>query len=211
MTFEPLTPERRRQQTREYLLQAAARVFAERGFHGASLDEVAAAAGFTKGAVYSNFKNKEDLFLALLEANQQREMDALYATLNASDVLPEARLPDFVNLIREEIRDLGANWDILNQEFALYAMRNPGAREKLAEFESATIEKVAELMGAERTRRGSEPLEHPDHVARIIVALFRGIGIMRALDADVVDESFLETTMSFLAQGLLSVPAQSPT
>jgi len=116
MTFEPLTPERRRQQTREYLLQAAARVFAERGFHGASLDEVAAAAGFTKGAVYSNFKNKEDLFLALLEANQQREMDALYATLNASDVLPEARLPDFVNLIREEIRDLGANWDILNQD-----------------------------------------------------------------------------------------------
>ena len=72
MTLEPLTPERRRQQTRDYLLQAAAQVFAERGFHGASLDEVAAAAGFTKGAVYSNFKNKEDLFLALLEANQRR-------------------------------------------------------------------------------------------------------------------------------------------
>src|ERR1022692_3114734 len=48
---------------------AAAQVFAERGFHGATLDAVASAAGFSKGAVYSNFKNKEDLFLALLEAS----------------------------------------------------------------------------------------------------------------------------------------------
>ncbi|MGH9028978.1 MAG: TetR family transcriptional regulator, partial [Acidimicrobiales bacterium] len=47
MSFEPLTPERRRQQTRDYLLKAAEQVFAERGFNGASLDEVAAVAGFT--------------------------------------------------------------------------------------------------------------------------------------------------------------------
>ncbi len=93
MTFEPLTQERRRAQTRQYLLQAAAQVFAERGFHGASLDEVAAAAGFTKGAVYSNFKNKEDLFLALLESLQEQEMDALHATLEASDVPPRRACP----------------------------------------------------------------------------------------------------------------------
>src|SRR5260370_23487825 len=63
----PLTPERRREQTRHHLIEAAAAVFAARGYHGASLDEVAAAAGFTKGAVYSNFKNKEELFVAVLE------------------------------------------------------------------------------------------------------------------------------------------------
>src|ERR1035438_3365086 len=98
MALEPLTPERRRQRTREHLLAAAAEVFAERGFHGASLDEVAAVAGFTKGAVYSNFKNKEDLFLALFKANYDREMDALRVTLQASEVPPEARLSDFVAL-----------------------------------------------------------------------------------------------------------------
>src|SRR5580698_257040 len=124
MTFEPLTPERRRQQTREYLIEAAARVFAERGFHGASLDQVAAAAGFTKGAVYSNFKNKEDLFLALLEANRDREMEALYATLEASDSDTEAQLPEFVSLIQDQTTELGTNWDVLYTEFALYAMRN---------------------------------------------------------------------------------------
>ncbi|HEY7948981.1 MAG TPA: helix-turn-helix domain-containing protein, partial [Acidimicrobiales bacterium] len=84
MTIQPLTPERRRQQTRDHLLAAAAQVFAERGFHGTSLDEVAAVAGFSKGAVYSNFKNKEDLFLALFKANYDREMDALRQTLEAS-------------------------------------------------------------------------------------------------------------------------------
>jgi len=202
MTLEPLTPERRRQQTREYLLQAAGRVFSERGFHGASLDEVAATAGFTKGAVYSNFKNKEDLFLALLEQIQQREMDALYATLEASEVPPEDRLPDFVSLVRNQTTELGSDWDVLYLEFALYAMRNPAARAKLAEFDALTTARVADLLRAERARRGIEPSEHPDHLARIITALFRGISIMRALDGGAVDEDFLETAMTFLAQGL---------
>src|SRR5271154_6402080 len=103
MALEPLTPERRRQQTRDYLLQAAATVFTERGFYAASLDEVAAAAGFTKGAVYSNFKNKEDLFLALLEDAYARELSALKNTMALSDVPPEARLGDFVGLIGGEL------------------------------------------------------------------------------------------------------------
>ena len=107
MELLPLTPERRRQQTREHLLAAAAEVFAERGFHGASLDEVAAVAGFTKGAVYSNFKNKEDLFLALFKANYDREMDALRATLTDSEAPPEARISDFVGLIRDQTRRIG--------------------------------------------------------------------------------------------------------
>jgi AcrR family transcriptional regulator len=203
MALEPLTPERRRQQTRDYLLQAASQVFAERGFHGASLDQVAAAAGFTKGAVYSNFKNKEDLFLALLEAIQEREMEALRATIESSDVPPEARLPDFVSLIRAQTSDLGRNWDVLYQEFAIYAMRNPSAREKLAEFDAMTIGRVAELIDTERARQGVEPLENSAHVARIITALFRGISVMRALNPDDVDDDFLATTMSFLAAGLL--------
>jgi AcrR family transcriptional regulator len=210
MALEPLTPERRRQQTRDYLLEAAARVFAERGFHGASLDQVAAAAGFTKGAVYSNFKNKEDLFLALLEANQQREMDALHATIDASDVPPEARLSDFAHLIGNQSTDLGENWTILYQEFSLYAMRNATAREKLARFEAVTIEKVAELIRNEQARQGLTP-EQTDHVARLIVALMNGIGIMRALNPDAVDNDFLETAMAFLARALVPLSTPSTT
>src|SRR5579872_2001924 len=135
MAFEPLTPERRRRQTRDYLLQAAAKVFAERGFHGASLDEVAAVAGFTKGAVYSNFKNKEDLFLALLHAHYEQEMEGVRATLERTEGPVEEHLSDFAALVGGQFDDLGDDWAVLYQEFALYAMRNPVARAKLAAFD----------------------------------------------------------------------------
>jgi len=205
MALDPLTPERRRQQTRDYLLRAAAEVLTRRGFHGASLDEVAATAGFTKGAVYSNFKNKDDLFLALLETIQEREIDAVQATIDASDIPPEARLPDFVSLFGQQANDLGENWDVLYQEFALYAMRNPAAREKLVELDATAIDRVAGLIATEGT--WERPEASAKHLARMIVALFHGIGLMRALDADAVDQSFLEATMSFLARGLLAEPS----
>src|SRR5881227_1014476 len=68
-----LTREEKKAQTRERLIEAAARGFAEKGFATTSLDEVADAAGLTKGAVYSNFENKEDLVEAVLRAHQDRQ------------------------------------------------------------------------------------------------------------------------------------------
>ncbi|MGP0029407.1 MAG: TetR/AcrR family transcriptional regulator [Acidimicrobiales bacterium] len=202
MTLEPLTAERRRQQTREYLLQAAAQVFAEHGYHGASLDQVAAVAGFTKGAVYSNFKNKEDLFLALIEAAYARELAAIKETLELSDIPPEARLGDFVNLIRGGFEQVPDNWSALYLEFTLYAMRNPTARERLIQLENRDIRAVAEIIEEERKIRGIEATDWSEHVARIVNALFRGIGVMRLLEPEAVGEDLLEDAMTFVARGL---------
>src|SRR3954447_1017216 len=69
---DKLTPERRRELTRTTLIDAAADVFAKRGFHAASLEEIAETAGFTRGAIYKNFENKEELFFAVIE----RRIDA---------------------------------------------------------------------------------------------------------------------------------------
>ncbi len=176
MNLLPLTPERRRQQTREHLLAAAAEVFAQRGFHGASLDEVAAVAGFTKGAVYSNFKNKEDLFLALFKANYDREMDALRATLTDSKAPPEARISDFVGLIRDQAEQSGSNFSLLYQEFWLYAARNPEVREQLVEIDDEGARALAEILRTENERVGVEPLKSPLQTARLVEILFRGIG-----------------------------------
>jgi AcrR family transcriptional regulator len=200
MTIEPLTPERRRQQTRDHLLAAAAQVFAERGFHGASLDEVAAVAGFTKGAVYSNFENKEGLFLALFKANYDREMEALRDTLDASEVPPESRLSDFVALIHEETREAGIG--LLYQEFLLYAARNPAAREQLARLEDENVRGVAEILEREWKRQGLEPTESAERVARIIVVLFHGIGMLRVLQPDKADDSLIEAAISLIARGV---------
>ncbi len=201
MDLEPLTQERRRQLTREHLLAAAAQVFAERGFYGATLDEVARVAGFTKGAVYSNFKNKDDLFLALFKANYEREMATLVATLEASDVPDVERLSDFVSVIREEERRV-PNAALLHQEFWLYATRNPEARARLVAIDEEAVLAVAELLRTRRNQDGMKPLDDPVRVARIIEAMFRGIGLLRVMQPDVVDDELLHTAIEFVARGL---------
>jgi len=88
-------------------------------------------------------------------------------------------------------------------------MRNATAREKLARFEAVTIEKVAELIRNEQARQGLTE-EQTENVARIIVALMNGISIMRALNADAVDDAFLETAMAFMARPSSPCPRPLP-
>jgi AcrR family transcriptional regulator len=72
LTAEKLTPERRRELTREALLDAASEVFANRGYDGGTLEEIAATAGFTTGAIYSNFGGKQDLIMPVLDERNAR-------------------------------------------------------------------------------------------------------------------------------------------
>src|SRR5438128_5855960 len=123
VAFEPLTPERRRGMTRQHLLEAAAIVFARNGFHGSTLDEVAATAGFTKGAVYSNFKSKDDLFLALLDDRIEREFTAIQSELAGGPRPREQELPRMRDLVREQMW-ADDDWIALYLEFVLYALRN---------------------------------------------------------------------------------------
>lgn len=206
MAIEPLTPERRRQQTREHLLAAAAQVFAERGFHGASLDEVATVAGFTKGAVYSNFKSKEGLFLALFRARYEQETEVLRATLDGSEIPSQARLSDFVALFQDQAHLARGDFGLLYQEFWLYAARNPAVRKEFTQVDDEAAEALAELIAAERDSLGLDPLDDGMQTARIIEILFRGIGLLRILQPEVADESFIETAIAFVARGLGAPP-----
>ena len=132
LTFEPLTPERRREMTRRHLLEAAAIVFAQKGFHAATLDEVAAAAGFTKGAVYSNFKSKDDLFLALFDDRIERQFAVTIEVLEDGSHEMTEQLPRVRELLHGGAFFWDDDWTTLYLEFVLYAMRNPEARAKLA-------------------------------------------------------------------------------
>src|SRR5688572_27566323 len=117
----PLTRAQRRQQTRARLLDAAGQVFARRGFHAATVDEIADAAGYTKGAVYSNFANKDQLFLALLDqrlAAQLEQVEALYAIASSEELRAAMRAQTEQEFAAA--RDFG----VLQVEFWLYAMRN---------------------------------------------------------------------------------------
>ena len=202
MDLQPLTPERRRQQTRDHLLAAAAEVFAARGFHGATLDEVAAVAGFTKGAVYSNFKNKEDLFLALFKANYDREMDAIRGALADSEIPPEARISEFVDLIRDQTAQAGRNFNLLYQEFSLYAARNPAVREELNRIDDQGAQALAEILQAEESEWGLSPWHRPSRRRESSNCCFAASANSSVLQPDVADDDFVEAAIAFVARGL---------
>jgi AcrR family transcriptional regulator len=202
VTFEPLTPERRRAMTRQHLLDAAAIVFTRLGFHGATLDEVAATAGFTKGAVYSNFKNKEDLFLALLDDRIARQLAIVTEVLEAGSHEAEAQFPRVRDLFRGDMF-----WDddfsTLYLEFVLYARRHPEVREKLAASERRTRALVQRLIDEEYATVGLEPKYDTRDIALISLALFGGLGVDRIVDPDSITEQTLDTTLSLLYDALL--------
>jgi AcrR family transcriptional regulator len=207
MSFEPLTPERRRAMTRQHLLDAAAIVFAQDGFHGATIDKIAERAGFTKGAVYSNFKNKDDLFLALLDQRAAREFAVMSSALE--------RGPDDVNTrfdeASERVRIGSAFWDepwmMLYLEFILYALRNPEAREKLvAQFERE-LALEQKLIGHEYDVIGVSPPFPLRQLAIVTSSMFLGMQLKRLITPDAVDQATIDTALEML---LLSMETNPP-
>jgi hypothetical protein len=107
-----------------------------------------------------------------------------------------------VTLLQDEGRRAGDNFGLLYQEFWLYAVRNPAAREQLIRLEDENVRAIAEVIQSERARLGLEPLAAPERIARIITILFHGIGMERVLQPDVTDDALIETAISFVARGL---------
>lgn len=167
-----LTRAQRRQQTRARLLDAAGQVFARRGFHAATVDEVADAAGYTKGAVYANFANKDALFLALLDqrmAAQLQQVEALYAIESSQELV--AALRGGTEQEFAAARDFG----VLMVEFSLYAMRNPTAQAELAQRYRQLRGRLAELITKRYARRQTSPPMPPEHLAALVLATDAGL------------------------------------
>jgi AcrR family transcriptional regulator len=166
------TRAQRRQQTRARLLDAAGQVFARRGFHAATVDEVADAAGYTKGAVYSNFASKDELFLALLDqhlADQLRQVEALYAIESSEEL--RAAMPGRTEREFAAARDFG----VLMVEFSLYAMRNPAAQAELATRYRQLRGRLAELITKRYACHQSSPPLPPEHLAALVLATDAGL------------------------------------
>jgi AcrR family transcriptional regulator len=179
---EKLTPERRRELTRTTLIDAAADVFARRGFHAASLEEIAETAGFTRGAIYKNFENKEELFFAVIE----RRIDA---QLNRfSEVLREDRAaaadPQKLASVWEGILAFDTEWFTLDLEFRLYAMRNDDARKRWVIHERELHDLVARFIEEQQQALGASMTLDADTLAGIVVPASQGFWQWAVLDPD---------------------------
>ena len=193
-----------RELTRQRLLDAAADVFNRLGYHGASLDLVAEAAGYTKGAVYSNFATKGDLFMALLQRHATGQARAQGEALMA---LPLEKLGEFASKALAAQARAQEGWDLLQIEFWLAAMRDPVLRETLA---CGSAEVWGEL--GERIDRRFAEADRPIpftgmEFAKLINALGTGLLINLYVDPDFIEPELFERATRIL----LGLPAERAT
>jgi len=192
---EKLTPDRRRELTRDALLNAAAGVFAKKGVNGASMEEIAAEAGFTRGAIYFNFGSKDDLMLAVMERFTDRQFDRFSAVPRATDFQADAQ--DAAALMRETI-----NLDLmpLELELRLSALRNPVARGRLAASDRRISERAAELVAEYTVNQGVRLKVPPRDLADIGRAAVLGLLQYAAVDEEGRDryEALIETVFMLL-------------
>jgi AcrR family transcriptional regulator len=175
---------------RSDLLAAARAEFLANGYHGATVDGIAAAAGYTKGVVYSRFASKADLFLVLLEeriATRAQQNEELVRTLRGAEGLAE---------IAErwaEIERADLAWTLVVIEFRVQAARTPELNARYAELHTRTVEGVqrvlASLLGIDA---------EPDQ-ARWLLAMGVGSTLERAVDAAVLTEERLPQILGAIA------------
>lgn len=177
MPLERLTPERRREMTRGALVEAASELFARKGFNGTSLEEIAEAAGFTRGAIYSNFEGKEDLLLAVVERYAELVLER-YRAAGGSPEEPEA-MRTYVSLLRGSGELL-----LLSTELRLYALRNPEFRPRLAEMHARHRRRLVELIEESVERTGIRLRIPAADLADFTWAAGDGIILHAAIDAD---------------------------
>jgi AcrR family transcriptional regulator len=191
-----LTREESRARTRERLLVAARSVFARSGFHGAAVEEIASEAGFSTGALYSNFDSKEDLFLALMEREIDRHAQEIADAVRAKASVAQ-RATDgarqWMAMIEREPESL-----LLFMEFWAYGVRDAEVRPKVA-ARFAQMRGVLTRLIADGMRDFELELELPaEHLAIAIDALADGIARQKLADPDAVPDDLMGRVLALL-------------
>ncbi len=171
-----------RDDTREKLFEAAARVFEDQGIGGASIEAIAAAAGFTRGAFYSNFKSKDELIIAMLEDHVEQSI------LRIRDLLERHKnLADFIEALRTMNRSqqdpLGRS-PLLHMEMILFVARAEKRRPELAKRLRARRKLVADIIETTAKNSGRTVILNPAWAGALVLALEDGFRLHRLIDPE---------------------------
>lgn len=170
-----------RDDTKEKLFEAAAEVFEERGIGAASIETIAAAAGFTRGAFYSNFNSKDDLIVAMLEDHVERSI-AYHRELLARHHTPD----DYVAALRATERsrhDPLGRAPLLHMELILYVARAEKRRPELAKRLRARRKLVADIVSSTMQAAG-KVVGDPSWASSMLLALEDGFRLHRLIDPE---------------------------
>jgi AcrR family transcriptional regulator len=191
-----LTRKETQEQTRERVVASAAKVFARRGYHRATMDEIASEAGYTIGAIYSNFAGKEELFLALADRQVEERIAEVGAIADAAE--GEEPNKEAANQLRAFL-ERDPEWPLLFYEFWSLSVRNPELQGELAKRRDAIRDALAETLERVAERHGFK-LRFPAPVlATAIAAALNGLAFERAADPNALpDEVFAEFVTAVL-------------
>jgi AcrR family transcriptional regulator len=194
----------RRQLTRAQLLDAAERIFARDGFRGASVEAIAEEAGYSHGAIYSNFKGKDDLFLVLVEERIDAQLARVYEAADTelsrgSEPLEAARR--FVAMLQHE-RDTF----LLLVDFWNRAVRDPEAAHRFAERHARMRTLIGRIVEGVVRDLGSELALPRDQVATAIIALFNGFAIERLANPEAAPDELLAHATTAILRGSTDQP-----
>lgn len=203
-----------RERTRSRILDAAGKVFAEQGFAAARLEEIAENAGYTRGALYYNFADKDELFLAVLDDRLQADIGVISDLIKSSE--------DPVQLV-QALRDRPAagrksaaearRWVQLCDEFRLYALKNESARKRLAEHQQHLRDAYTRGITGVLRRIDVSPPAPPEQLAIMIMALDDGIIRQKRVDPAAVPEGLFFDLLALLiraAKALHETSQNSP-
>jgi AcrR family transcriptional regulator len=207
VSVEKWTPDRRRQRTREALLDAAASVFAKRGFHGASLDEIAETAGYTRGAIYKHFADKEELLHEVCVRLNERLFAEYDEVPNINQ--PFAEFTDVTEVVDHWSRmvERDTEFRVVMLEFLLHAMRSPEARERALEFRKLNREQLTDYI-AQRTPDVDEvPISSAD-LAGIFGIMSDGFAQEALLDPDAT--RLYGMSLDLIVRGIRSLNDSEP-
>jgi AcrR family transcriptional regulator len=197
MTVAVPTRKERQAQTREQLVAAASRVFARRGYHAATVEEIAAEAGFSTGAVYSNFSGKEELFLALADRQVDERVAEIGAVADAAERHGAAGAEAAAQFRAFLERD--PDWPLLFYEFWSLSVRNPSLQGELAKRRDAIRDALADTLKRVAAQHGLRLRFPPQALATAIAASLNGLAFERAADPEALpDEVFAEFVTAVL-------------
>ena len=193
----------KRQRTRRKVLDAADRVFARRGYHEATLGEIASVAGVSKGAVYYSFQSKQDLFLALLEARMDERIRAIEAAFEDSKTPARRVALDYIENLKQN-----EDWIALFFEFAAQAARGGDVRDHLAERFRGFWATLAKLLEQQARERGIDLPLPAEHLAIAMDLLGIGFMLPRILDPDRVPDDLLGQALAYMLRGVADAGKQ---
>jgi AcrR family transcriptional regulator len=200
-----LTRKERQARTRRDLIAAAATVFARRGYHRATIEEIAAEAGMTSGAIYSNFKGKEELFLAIADeqvASRVAEIEAVGDVAEGQGDAGAEAADQFRAFLEGD-----PDWPLLFYEFWSISVRDPDLQDELAKRRDAIRDALADTLERVAAEHGFDLRFPAPALATAIAASLNGLAFERAADPDALPDDVFGEFIAAVLGCAIAAPA----